>query len=415
MLRKITKDVFLYGMTNGLKSLVPVLIVPILTRYLTPEEYGVLSIIEISILFLLPFISLNIHGAIQVEYFQLKKNEFKDYISEALVISFLAFCIVIFLFFLFSNFLEGIIGLPSIYVRLLPLFCILRLVSNILGVIFQAKGKVMNFAKFTLLQTLLDFSLSLLFVVFFKFGFVGRLTGTYSSFLIITLIGLLVLRRMGYLNYKIRFHYYKKILKFGVPLIPHALGGTVLAMSDRYFIMYFIDEQSVGFYSVSYQIAAVMLLIGTSVNLAWTPVLFEMLKRDTEKDHKMITQLLLGLIMFFILSCVLIYFLSDLLFYIFSVPAYYSAKEFFPYLLLGFLFQSIYMIFSVFLFYEKRTSLLSKITFSGAIINLILNYFFINLFSTVGVAYATAITWGIYSIVIISIVSKSFFNTKHSN
>lgn len=402
--KKLSKEVLIYGINSGLKALVPVLIIPILTRYLSPSEYGTLSLIEVSILFILPFITLNCSGAIKVEFFKLNHTELRNYISDAIGISILSFLTASLFFFAISEYLSQLLDLPSFIIVLLPVFVILRLISTIVGVLLQVQQKALHFASFTLFQTIIDFSLSILFVVLYKFGFLGRLAGTYGAFLIATGIGFLLLYRMKLINFRPKFKYVKDILRFGIPLIPHTIGGAILAMSDRYFIIFFEGNENVGYYTVAYQLSALMLLVATSVNLAWTPFLFKHLKEGTPAAYKIIKDVLKVLIILFLGVGLCVYLGSDLLFYIFSDPSFYSAKDFFPFLLIGFVFQSLYTIFSVFLFYEKKTFLLAKITMGGAILNLILNYYFILEFSTIGVAYATAITWGVFCLIIVSVV-----------
>ena len=96
----------------------------------------------------------------------------------------------------------------------------------------------------------------------------------------------------------------------------------------------------------------------------------------------------------------MIYYASDIIFSIFVDKNFYEAKTFFPILLLGFVLQSYYYLFTNFLFFYKKTILLAKITFFSAIFNLILNYFFILQFGAIGVAYATVITYAIYLLIV---------------
>ena len=86
---------------------------------------------------------------------------------------------------------------------------------------------------------------------------------------------------------------------------------------------------------------------------------------------------------------------------------FYKAKDFFPILLLGFVFQSYYYLFTNFLFFQKKTVLLAKLTFFSAILNLILNYLLITQYAVIGVAYATAITYCVYFFIVWYVSIKS--------
>lgn len=403
MIKRIIKDVFSYGVINALKSIIPILFIPILTSYLSPNDYGMLSIIEVSILLLMPFISLNINGSIGVELYRLEKKFHAAYISEAIFLSFVSFCFLFIVFFILSLLID--VKIPSSIIRLLPVFCMLRVTSSVVDVLYQVKHKIVKFALFTLLQTVLDFSFSLLFVVFFNYGYIGRLEGTYISYFIITCLSFIILYKFKFIIANIKFKYYIQILKFGLPLIPHAISGTILAMSDRYFILYFNGEESVGFYTVAYQVSAVMLLVGNSITLALSPILYKILNRNRRIDYDNVIKIFIGLSIFILLILIIVFYCRDLLFNIFVNESFYSAKKYFPYLLLGFCFQSIYSFFSIYLFYVKRTVLLAKLTTCAAILNIILNFVFIKLYSVIGVAYSTALTWSLFSFSVILIVT----------
>ena len=393
MLKKLSSNIIIYGGTNGIKSLVPFLMLPILTIHLSVEDFGILSLVEVCILFLVPLVSLNIASSINVEYFKLEKKELSKYITNAFLLSFISFIFISFLFFIFSNQIANILKTNNILILWLPFFALLRVSTQVILGIFQVSQEPKKFALFSIFQTILDFGLSYLFVVFYSYGYIGRLEGIYIAFFIFSLIAIYILYKRELFSF-FTFFYTKDILSFGVPLIPHAIGGTIMAMSDRFFISYFYDNEYVGYYTASYQVSALMLLIGMSVNQAWVPLFFKMLKDNIET--KKIIKLIFIISIFFLFSMLFIMLLRDLIFDVLVDEKFFIAKEYFYWLLIGFFFQSLYFLATNFLFYFKKTKLLASITFFGAIINIILNYIFIKYFGIIGVAYATAVTWFIY-------------------
>jgi len=402
MTRLLSKNIIIYGGTNVLKSLLPLLMLPILTTYLSISDFGVLSLIETAILFVSPFVLLNINAAINVEYFKVGHHALREYITNALVISFISFTIVFLFFLAFKNFFASMLHIDSSLMLFVVLFSASRVISSVVLGLYQSKQEPIKFSIYTLTQTIMDFALSYLLVAIYKLGYMGRLEGTYIAFFIFSILGLYLLYRMNYVS-KITFKYTKDILNFGVPLIPHAIGGTIIAMSDRYFISYFVGNDEVGLYTIAYQISALMLLVSVSVNQAWSPMLFKLLK---EKNIKQTYKYTLYLFLFFSLVVIGTYFLRDLLFYFFVNEKFYIAKKYFSWLLVGFFFQSLYFLVANLFFFEKQTKLLASITILGAILNLALNYFFINKNGVIGVAYATAITWGLFFVVVLIIDIK---------
>ena len=401
MLKKLTGDIVVYGGTNAIKSLVPFLMLPILTLYLSISDYGILSIIETTILLLVPIVSLNISGAINVEYFKVKFERLREYVTNSLLLSFISFLIVFVFFVILSKEISLFLNIDEVIVLWLPVFAFLRVSTQVILGIFQVSQKAKKFAMFTILQTLVDFALSYILVVYLTQGYIGRLEGVYVAYALFSFFACALLFNMKLLSTPTMKHS-KEILQFGLPLIPHVIGGTIMAMSDRYFISYYIGNSDVGLYSVAYQISSLMLLVSVSVNQAWTPLLFSLLK-EKDKMRKIITYSI-GLTVLFSVVGLAILFFKDMLFQVLVDEKFYQAKEFFMWLLIGFVFQSLYFLVTNFLFFEKKTALLAKITLLGAILNVILNYFFIQEYGTIGVAYATAITWFAYCISVSMIV-----------
>ena len=222
---------------------------------------------------------------------------------------------------------------------------LLRLIPLLQLVLFQSDEKPVKYLLFSIGQTIIDFALSFVFVIIFKYGFLGRLFGIYLSSLVFSFYGVYLLVKKEYIQFTLSIDKIKDFLSFGIPLIPHAIGGTIIAMSDRYFISYYFDNASVGVYTVAYQVGALVLLFGTSVNQAWGPMQFKLLKN---KEPVMKITYSLGII--FVIVGLGVYIFSDIIFSILVDSSYWEAKEYFPFLLLGFIFQSVYFLVANFLF-----------------------------------------------------------------
>lgn len=411
MYKGISKNIFIYGFTNGIKSLVPFIMLPILTSYLSTTDYGTLALIEVTILFLMPAISLNIHASINVEYFKLKSKDLSKYITNAILLSFISFIIFSICFIIFQDFFSNLLKIKKSLILLLPFFAGLRVITEIVLGIFQVSDQPKKFAVFTIMQTLLDFLFSFILIVKYNSGYIGRLIGIYFSFSFFNIVAFVYLFKKNLIG-KLNFKFSKKILNFGIPLIPHAIGGTIMAMSDRYFISYFYNNDSVAYYTASYQLSAIMLLVGVSVNQAWAPILFKLLKE--KQKIKKIYMMLFSFVILFIIIFFIIFLSKNILFNFLIDKKYISAKIYFLSLLTGFLFQSIYFLFTNFLFFYNKTKTLATITIFGAIFNIALNYFFIKIYGSIGVAYATTLTWILFSFLVF-LKSYEVIKNKYDN
>ena len=85
--------------------------------------------------------------------------------------------------------------------------------------------------------------------------FQGYLLGTFFS----AIYG--IFKARGFINlYKLSTFYWKKILKFGLPLVGSGLSLYVLNSADRWFINWKLSSFDLGLYSVAFKFSAVLML-----------------------------------------------------------------------------------------------------------------------------------------------------------
>ncbi|MGE6167754.1 lipopolysaccharide biosynthesis protein [Aeromonas media] len=396
MIKKISVNVMVFGGLNAARSIIPLLMLPILTSHLTTDEFGTLALIDTTILFLVPLIMVGISSSFSINYHRLNTVDYSNYVSNGFAIALISFIGLGILSLVFKNQLDSLIGLKGNFIYFLTLFAFLRVCSAATLAVLQTTQMLKKYASLIVLQSLLDVAISAVLLVGLSEGIWGRLIGVYSAFAISSLIGVLYLKNMSYIA-KVNFKYSSDIVRFGLPLIPHAIAGSVMAMADRFFISHFLGNEYVGGYVVAYQMAGLMLLFGTSVNQGWTPIYFNMMKYG---QNIKIQQAKIALSALMLIVGIAVYYSKDLLFYLFVSEKFWFAKELFPFMLLGFIFQSLYFVYANYFFYIKETRIIAVFTVFGALINLILNYIFVKSYGVMGVAYVNAITWGVFFILV---------------
>ncbi len=142
----LTKHIFSYSAANIINSAVPFLLLPILTRYLAPEEYGVLSLIQMMFTLALPFVLMNVHGLFTIEYSKLSFEEMSELISTMIWIPVGGFAVLQVIFFLFGDFVANFLSIPVKWVHFTPLIVLTQSIPAMLPVLFQAKKEPLNYA-----------------------------------------------------------------------------------------------------------------------------------------------------------------------------------------------------------------------------------------------------------------------------
>ena len=256
--------------------------------------------------------------------------------------------------------------------------------------------KPISYAQLQLSMTLLNFGLSIFFIVCFHLSWQGRMYGIFLSYFVFLVVGIFILYKHGFLVNDFKKEYIKDSLKFGIPLIPHVIGGYIIGMSDRLFISKMLGNDAVGIYIVGYQIGSIIMILQESFNQAWVPYLFSYLQDINEQKKIKIVKLSYFFSAFFILAVVVLYYAAPVIFKFFIDAKYKEGIQFVLWISLGYAFLGMYKTVTNFIFFMKKTYLLSYLTFLSAAINVTLNYFLIKMYGAIGAAYAAAI--GMFSI-----------------
>jgi len=103
---KLFKNTFIYTGSNVINKAIPFFLLPIVTRYLTPTDYGIVATFNVLLAVMVVFVGLSMHGAINVNYFKLTKEELREYIGNVFIILFTNFILIfIIVFFLKTCFM----------------------------------------------------------------------------------------------------------------------------------------------------------------------------------------------------------------------------------------------------------------------------------------------------------------------
>lgn len=391
-----------FSLINLLRSLIPFVLLPILTSKLSVSEFGILSIFESTILILTPLLMFNAQAFLSTRYYKSTNEQVAKINANALGLAIIIIFLVEIGFFACSEIFQNLFGLPDYFLLWIPLFVLCRIFNTYIGNIWQIRHEVLTYGVFSIGTLVLDLVLSLLLVVALGQGYEGRLIGSHAALFIFSTFGAYLLHRKGLLGTRLGKAEIGEIIRFGLPLLPHALGGVSLALANRYLIGKFLGSGAVGVYSVAYQVASVMLLAGTSINQAWSVYLFRLLSDGAVRNRQAIRRLMLSMFALLVICCFVLFVTRDFLFAILTTTAFDESKIHFNLLLLSFFFQSVYFLFVNFDFYEERSGSIGVTTLFAALINIVLNLLLIPFFGLQGATFAALGSMGFYLILVIS-------------
>ncbi|CAM4139245.1 lipopolysaccharide biosynthesis protein [Zobellia nedashkovskayae] len=393
--RKLFKNISFFTLFNVVNSAIPFLLLPILTTYLSPDDYAIIDIFFNVSLIATPIVGLSVVQSISRYYFEdVDLPKFITTVFLVLVSSGLFFMLIsAVITFLAKGFIESY-NFPPFIIIVAVCYVIFSQVSEILLILWRVSYKTLQFGVFRVSKTILDLGLSVILIVCFKMGWEGRLIPQFLVAFLFCIIAFFLLYRNGFLSILRMDKVYKKeALSFSLPLVFHTLGGNLIGFSDRFFILFMLGLSEVGIYSVGYQIGMVIALLQNSFNQAWVPFFFGKLKEDNYAEKVRIVKISYAYFLLILFLVLVFYILTPFIYKYFIGSAFTTGSAVVLWILLGYAFNGMYKMVANYLFYLKKTKLIAYMTLGSAILNLILNYLLIHKNGILGAAQATTITF----------------------
>ncbi|MGO1468954.1 MAG: oligosaccharide flippase family protein [Tissierella sp.] len=272
----------IYTITSLINAAIPFFLLPILTIYMSPKEYGIVSMFTLLITFVSPFTGLSVNGAVVRQYYNKENIRIWEYVFNSVLILISSTAVVSIIFYLFSDLISTLTSFPKQLLWTIIVVSFSQFLTGIVLSLWQVQKKPVAYSIFNISQTLLNAGLSILFIVYIGLNFKGRIYAQMISFTLFSIVSLFVLYKNKWIEFKVNKSYLKDTLSFGIPLIPHALAGSIIAMTDRLFITNMVGLDATGVYTVGYQIGSIINILTMSFNRAYVPWLYERLK----KKHK---------------------------------------------------------------------------------------------------------------------------------
>jgi len=202
----------------------------------------------------------------------------------------------------------------------------------------------------------------------------GRTGGMALAAAICGIAALFLLWRGGWMRISFDRDYARSALKFGLPLVPHVIGGFLITTIDRFMITNILDVASTGIYMVAVQIGLAALLVTDAVNRAVSPWLIEALKVHDAARDRLIVRLSYAYFILLLVGGYLGGILAPPVFAILVGEQFRAAGSVLVYITLGQAVSGIYLILSNYIFYAGRTGTLALITLSSGLLNVLMSY-----------------------------------------
>ena len=326
-MKKFIKSFSIYGLIPVFGKFISILLLPLYTRVLTPEDYGAQDVLVQLAIFFTFLINLELYSGVG-RYFYDKKDiiEKKKLISTGLWLTLIFGVIIVLLAFIFNSalynpFFETQKHIIAFYLTIL--WAPISAIYTYFSVVMRYEQKPKLYFALSNIQLIIRILATILFVVVFRLGVMGVILGHIVGELIaILMFGFFLRQYFGFYFDKLDL---KSILSFSLPMTPAVLIISFQKPLIRYLTVNYLSIIELGYYTIALQIASILSFVQSGLQSSWNPYLYEMIQKpDYENEVKKIYNMFLSITSLF---CLLIIFNGKLLLKILTTPAYFPAAS----------------------------------------------------------------------------------------
>lgn len=401
-IKSLLSSSVVYLLANLASAALPFALLPVLTRYLGPAEYGVVAMFQALIAGLGAMVGFGVVGAIARKYYdaQASTHELRDFIGVCIQITLVSGTIALVGVLVLQEQMQAWLGLDLRWTLLAVVVATSTVLVQVRLSQWQVKGEAVRYAVLQTAQSGMAVTLSLAAVVGWAMGADGRILAIVMATCLSAMVAMYLLQRDGLLRLKFwNAAYLKEALAFGLPLMPHTLGGFFLFSADRLVISARLGLADAGIYAVASQLISVMSMVFGAANNAYVPWLFSRLKNDVRAEKVQIvryTYIGFGLI---ILTVCCVFLFGSYVLALVVGEKYAGAGEVLGWLALSQGLVGMYLMVTNYIFFSKKTAYLSFSTLLSGLINLALLPYMVSTYGLKGAAGAACIANGLQFLV----------------
>ena len=364
----------LFSMYSFLNRGITFLLLLLLANYISPADYGYLSLFNTVLMVLGYFIALSADGYMGIVYFKEGKEGQKQVVSAVSFIILIISIVFLGILVVFGKWVSHAVNLRVEMLYVGVVISAATVFKNMYLDNIRLHEEVKLYGIISCSNAFLFFVLSLVLVIGFNLSWYGQI---YANLLITVIYGgyalyYFVRGRYFTLNFK---EIFKPMILWSIPLIPHAASAFIRQGCDRYIINSYHSIYDVGLFSFALNIINIVLIIGLGFNNSNSVDIYKTLGNKETSGVKKYAKLVKTIRLFsvlYLVSSIIVAVLS----YIFVpllLPQYTESKGYILILAIFGYLQCIYLLWTNYLFYYNKTKQIMFITFGSSVLHLLLS------------------------------------------
>jgi O-antigen/teichoic acid export membrane protein len=396
------RNLAIYGLGDVATSLVSLLLLPVYTRYLSTEDYGIIAMLLTIEAVAKILFRWGVDTAFMRMYFDCSDQAGRQRLASTLFFFLVAVNGTLLLAgVLGAQWLSGLLFETTRYSLLIALVIANTFVVGFYFIPFQVlriREESRMFISLVFGRSAGTILARLLLVIVARMGVLG----VVAADVLVTAVFTVVMIR--WYTPLIRPVFSRPVLNealaFGLPRIPHAVANQVIGIADKYFLNALGTLRDVGLYSVGASFGLALKLFLSAFEYAWTPFFLGAMKEPDAKTiySKVSTYIIAVLILLVAGLCAVAPDLIRLM----TEQKFHDAAVVTPWIALGVMFQGLYLVGSIGLIITRRTSRYPLATGIAAAASVASNYLLIPRFGLLGAAWSQTIAYGTLAIVTVT-------------
>ena len=393
--RSVLKAASIYALGTAMGRLVSFALLPLYTSYLTPADYGLITMLSLTS----EVVNIVITAGQTVGFVRFYLTSTDDtyrrqLVSSALLTQIGLATVGMLIFIALANPIQSILlnglGSPTL-VRLAALNYLLTLLPFVPELYLQVNERPHAVAGLVLSRVALQLVLNVLFVAVFQLGPLGILLSTTIAFSVTAVPAAIWLFRQTGVHYA--WPIVGELRRFGVPIQISAVGTFILSFGDRFFLQHYHDMAAVGLYGFAYQFGfALMALTSAPYNKAWIVRRYHFVDHPKDQRDRQYGRGFLVLTSIVVIVATAMTTLSEPIVRTMAKnEAFYPAARLIPIIVAAYVFASWKDVVSFGIGVSKRTWFVAVETWLSAALILALYWALIPTWGPAGAAIATLI------------------------
>ena len=272
----LIKKFLSFSIGGYINIIIGLITVPITTRILSPEQYGISSLITTITNFMFTICCLGTEQGFVRFFYDEKENNRGKLLYNCLYFPFYISTLIFFFIYFFRKKISILfLGYNEKYFWLIfVLIILLRGLYNYSSLVIrmQQKGKIYSICN-VLLKTL-EFIFILLLYKIYGDNYKTLVMGAIFSLIVVTLFSIIIERKLWLFQGESKISK-QELLKFSLPLTLTMALNWVFTSSDKIIIRILSDRTELGLYSGAFKIISLLSILQIGFTTFWTPVVYE--------------------------------------------------------------------------------------------------------------------------------------------